>query len=175
MIKLEKDDIQLRALEPDDLSYLLEWENDPLYWTFSQQRIPYSEYLMRAYLKEAGQDLFEAGQLRLMLCFEGKPIGLVDLFDFDADHQRAALGILIGAKQYRGKGLAKKGLLLFLDYAFPSFNLKQVYVGVASTNKASLGLFEACGFKQYGLRKAWYRQGEDFVDEHCLQLLKEDR
>ncbi len=174
MIQSQSGDIKLRALEPEDLGLLLAWENDSAYWTHSQQRTPYSEYLMREYLKEAGQDLFEAKQLRLMVTYQEEAIGLVDLFDFDPDHQRAALGILIGAEKYRGKGLAKAALKLFLNYAFPSFNLRQVYVGVAAHNAASLALFKSCGFSEYGLRKAWYRQGDQFVDEHCLQLLKED-
>ncbi len=173
-MKLEDGKLKLRALEPSDLSYLVAWENNPAYWTYSQQKVPYSEYLLKEYINEAGKDLFEVGQLRLMICFEDNAIGLIDLFDFSADHQRAALGILIGSENYRGQGLAKKAMLLFLNYAFPTFNLKQVYAGISHNNHASLGLFEACGFKSCGLRKAWYREGSNFIDEHCLQLLKED-
>lgn len=173
-MKLEDGTIRLRALEPDDLSLLLDWENNPAFWTYSQQKVPYSEYLLKEYLKEAGKDLFEAGQLRLVICQNETAIGLVDLFDFDPDHQRAGVGIIIGSSQYRGQGFAQRALQLFLKYAFPAYNLKQVYAGMASDNQASLGLFEACGFKKYGTRKAWYRRGDEFVDEHCLQLLKED-
>ncbi len=173
-MKLAEGNIRLRALEPHDLNHLLAWENNPAYWTYSQQRIPYSEYLLKQYLDEAGKDLFEVGQLRFMICCNEDPIGLVDLFDFDPDHQRAAVGILIGSPNYRGQGIAKKSLQLFLEYAFPAFNLRQVYVGVASTNSASLGLFESCGFVHCGTRKGWYRDGDQFIDEHFLQLLKED-
>ena len=171
---LEQDGLKIRALEPEDLSHLLKWENDPAYWTFSQQRIPYSEYLLKEYLKEAGKDLFEAGQLRMVICYEDQGIGLVDLFDFDPDHQRAGIGILIGAADYQGQGLAKKALKLFLSYAFPNFNLQQVYAQVVPDNEASIQLFRACGFQEAGVLKNWFRQGDRFLDAIQFQFLKTD-
>lgn len=174
MISLEKDGLKLRALEPEDLSLLLRWENNPHFWTASHQRAPYSEYLLKNYLQEAGQTPFESGQLRLVITVNEKSIGLVDCFDFDPDHQRAGIGILIGESQAQGQGYAQKSLRLFLEYLFPNLNLHQVYAGIAANNQASLQLFEKCGFKKYGHRKQWYRQGDSFIDEYLFQLLKAD-
>ncbi len=173
MISLANDEIRLRALEPEDLSIILSWENDPIYWTAGQQQIPYSAYLLREYLTDAGKDPYETGQLRLMICKEEASIGLIDFFDFDPQHQRGAIGILIGAQSAQGKGYAKQAMQLFLNYLFPTFNLRQVHVGIGADNKASIKLFENCGFKKYGTRVQWYRQGESFTDEHLYQLLKE--
>lgn len=174
MIELHKDEIHLRPLEPEDLSLLLAWENDPTFWSASQQRMPHSQYLLKQYLKEAGESPYQSGQLRLVICLGDESIGLVDCFDFDADHLRAGIGILIGKQRESGKGYAQKALKLFIDYLFQSFNLKQVYAGIAVNNKASLALFEKVGFKKYGERKQWYREGDSFVDECLFQLLKED-
>jgi len=175
MIKLQKEDISLRALEPEDLSLLLAWENNPEFWTSSQQRAPYSEYLMKQYLLEVGKSPYEVGQLRMMICYKNQSIGLADFFDFDVDHRRGALGILIGAETNRGKGLAESALNLFIDYLFTAFDLQQLHVSIADGNVASLRLFEKCGFEKCGLRKQWYRQGDSFIDEHLLQLLKGSR
>lgn len=174
MIKLSTDNISLRALEPEDLSLLLAWENNPKYWTYSQQRVLYSEFLMKQYLLEAGRDPWEVRQLRLMIMKDGQSIGLLDFFDFEPEHNRGAIGVLIGAEAERGKGIASKALKLFLDYLFPSFQLEQVYAEIASNNDCSLRLFESCGFVETGIRKKWYREGDQFLDAHCLQFFKKD-
>lgn len=174
MISLEQNEIHLRALEPEDLSLLIAWENNPAFWTAAQQKIPYSEYLIKEYLKQAGQSPYESGQLRLVICKGEQSIGLIDCFDFDAHHQRAGIGILIAKSEESGKGYAQTALKIFAKYLFDNFNLIQLYAGIAAGNEASIRLFQNCGFVQYGLRKDWYRQGETFVDEHLFQLLKKD-
>lgn len=173
MLKLESGDIRLRALEPEDLSLLLAWENDPQYWTAAQQAMPHSEYLLKEYLKEAGADPLKTGQLRLVVCKADQSIGLVDCFDLDALHRRAGIGILI-SKDHQGDGNAKVALGLFVDYLFSAFNLNQVYAGIAANNYASLEIFKKVGFKEYGLRKDWYWQEGAWMDEVLYQLRKED-
>jgi diamine N-acetyltransferase len=171
---LEIDTIALRPLEPEDLSLLLAWENNPKFWTFSQQRIPYSAYLLKEFLKEADRSPYETGQLRLVISYEGKSVGLLDFFDFDVDHRRGAIGVLIGASQEQQKGIASKALKLFIDYLFPAFDLQQVYATVATSNTASLGLFDKVGFSKVGLHRQWYRESDRFIDAQFFQFLKED-
>lgn len=174
MIKLQEGAVRLRALEPDDLSLLLQWENDPQNWTVSQQRTLYSEFLMKQYLLEAGRDPWEVRQLRLIIMHEEQSIGLLDFFDFEPDNNRGAIGVLIGSKAERGKGIGSTALRLFINYLFPTFQLHQVYADISANNEASLRLFRQCGFKDSGVRKQWYRKGDQFEDAHCLQLLKAD-
>ncbi len=172
MINLSVDNICLRALEPEDLSLLLQWENNPQYWTVSQQRVLYSEFLMKQYLLEAGRDPWEVRQLRLMIVKDDQSIGLLDFFDFEPDHNRGAIGVLIGSENNRGKGTAAKALKLFIEYLFPTFQLEQVYAEIASNNASSLRLFQKAGFVETGIRKNWYRQADQFLDAHCLQFFK---
>jgi len=170
MIKLQDQELSLRALEPDDLSLLLAWENNPDLWTVSHQRAPYSSYLMHQYLQESGRDVWEVKQLRLMICVGKESIGLADFYDFEPDHKRGSIGILLGAKNQHGKGYASRALGIFIDYLFPTYDLHQIYAEVGANNIASQRLFQNCGFEQTEIRKQWYRHGDQFEDAVCFQI-----
>ena len=84
--------IFLRALEPGDLAFLAQIENDARLWQVGELHQPLSQYTLEAYLENAHQPLAEAGQLRLGICTTpGVMIGLVDLFNYDAMHHRAGV------------------------------------------------------------------------------------
>ena len=84
MITLKGATIYLRALEPNDLEFVYAVENDELVWEVSHTQTPYSRFLIRQYLENANQDIYEAKQLRLAICNldNDAAIGLIDIFDF---------------------------------------------------------------------------------------------
>ena len=84
MVTLKGKHIYLRALEPEDLDFVYEIENDMSLWQLSDTQTPYSRFLIKQYLENAQQDIFEAKQLRLAICnTNNDTIGLIDVFDFD--------------------------------------------------------------------------------------------
>jgi diamine N-acetyltransferase len=171
LLKLKGEHIKLRALEPEDLDLLEVWENNTENWRYSQQQVPFSKHILRAYLANAQQDIYEAKQLRLVIENEVEAIGLMDLYDFDFNNRRAGIGILIAAQENRKRGYAKEALQLMLQYAQKAFDLKQLYASVGANNKASLKLFYSLGFKEAGIRAQWFREGNEWEDEHLLQLI----
>ena len=166
--------VYLRALEPEDLEFLYAIENDESIWEVSHTLTPYSRFLIRQYLENAHQDIFEAKQLRLAICLHESTtaIGLIDLFDFDPVHRRAGVGILIQNEDDRGKGLGKEALELLIKYAFHHLQLHQIYANIGAENSASIALFTTFGFQKIGLKKDWiYRNGQYF-DEVLYQLIQ---
>ncbi len=97
MKTLENTTISLRAPELEDLDLLFIWENEPSIWQVSGTLTPFSRYILKQYLEHAGKDIYEVKQLRLMIQLKSnhRPVGAVDLFDFDPHHHRAGIGILI--------------------------------------------------------------------------------
>ena len=84
MLKLKGERIYLRAIEPNDLDFLYQLENDTGIWEISGTMVPYAKHILELYLQNAYKDIYEAKQLRLCICdTEDNVIGLVDLFDFD--------------------------------------------------------------------------------------------
>jgi diamine N-acetyltransferase len=176
MESLKDNHIRLRALEPEDLHLLQRWENNETWWEHGNIHRPFSRYILSEYLQQAHQDIFQAGQMRLVIqLLDGPAIGLIDFFDFDAFHQRTGIGILIGDDRHRGKGLAHKALGLACDYGFQHLGLRQIHCTIASDNQASKKLFVKSGFKYCGTRKDWIRRGDDFIDEELYQLMKDKK
>ena len=56
MITLKGERIYLRALEPEDLDFIHEIENDESIWEISSTQTPYSKFLIKQYLENARQD-----------------------------------------------------------------------------------------------------------------------
>ena len=173
MITLKGNTIYLRALEPEDLEFIYHIENDESIWEVSNTQTPYSKFLIRQYLENAHQDIYEAKQLRLAICTNNssKAIGLIDLFDFDPKNQRAGIGIVIQNQADRSKGFGKEALGLLIDYAFTQLQLHQLYANIGSNNSASSTLFSTFGFQKIGVKKDWILYNNQFQDEDLYQLI----
>lgn len=166
--------IFLRALEPEDLEFIYAIENDENIWEVSNTITPYSKFLIRQYLENAHQDIYEAKQLRLAICKNdtSEAIGLIDLFDFDAKNKRAGVGIIIQNEVDRNSGFGKEALALMIEYSFQQLQLHQLYANIGTDNKASLSLFTTFGFEKIGVKKDWNFSNNAFQDEAVFQLIK---
>ena len=116
---LSNQHILLRALEPEDLDFLKAIENDPDNWKHGDTIQPFSEYILKEYIKVAEQSIMEAGQLRLLIADkqDEKRIGFIDLYDFDQRHKRAGVAIIIHQDHQRN-GFALQALQIIEKYAF---------------------------------------------------------
>jgi diamine N-acetyltransferase len=170
---LKGEDIQLRALEPNDLELLYTWENNSEVWNVSQTLVPFSKFVLHQYLENQHLDIFATKQLRLVIVNSNNvSVGLIDLFEFDPQNSRAGIGILIADEKNRGKGYSKSALKIFLNYAFNHLGLHQVYANVGSQNTASITLFSGLGFKEAGVKKDWIKNGISFHDEILFQCIR---
>lgn len=164
--------VRLRAIEPGDEDLLFIWENDQKIWQVSNTLTPFSRHVLRQYLEQSHLDIFQAKQLRLVIeaIETDKPVGLIDLFDFDPHHQRAGIGILIGDSAEWGKGYAKDAIRVLLKYAFTVLLLNQLYCSIDESNAASLSLFKNAGFRITGIKEKWNRSFTGWSSEWFLQI-----
>lgn len=163
--------VALRALEPTDLDFLYALENDPAIWAVSDTLTPVSRHALREYLKHAAADFFEVRQLRLVVdSYEwGQSVGVVDLFNFEPLHQRAAVGITILATERR-RGYAEQTLEWLVTHARQTLHLHQLYCTVAQSNRASIRLFKKVGFRQVGVRHSWLRANTPAGWENAVEM-----
>jgi diamine N-acetyltransferase len=173
--------IYLRAIETSDLELLYAWENNTENWSVSHTYTPFSKYVLEQYLVNSHQDIYTNKQLRLMICMlqsetQSNPnnncIGTIDLFDFEPNHLRCGVGILIAEKSERKKGYASETLQILTNYCFETLNMHQLYCNINTDNEDSILLFQKHGFKITGIKKDWNRSGNNFKDELLLQLIK---
>ena len=172
MITLKGEHIFLRALEPEDLGFIHGIENDESLWELSNTITPYSKFLIKQYLEHSHKDIFEVKQLRLVISnYENKPLGMIDLFDFDFKNRRAGVGILVKESNNRKLGYGREALQLLIKYSFSHLGLHQLYCNISEDNDASIKLFSSQGFKKIGLKKDWnYIEGA-YKNELLFQLL----
>jgi diamine N-acetyltransferase len=174
MMTLKGTNIYLRALEPEDLEFVYAIENNESVWEVSNTQTPYSRFLIRQYLDNAHQDIYEAKQLRLAICLNNsqEAIGLIDLFDFDPKNNRAGVGILINDAQNRNKGIGSEALALIIVYSFEQLQLHQLYANIGTDNEISIQLFTKFGFQKIGIKKDWIKVNNRYKDELLFQLIK---
>ena len=173
MITLTGTTIYLRALEPEDLAFIYKIENNESIWEVSNTQTPYSRFLIRQYLENAHQDIYEAKQLRLAICFNTtfEAVGLIDLFDFDPINNRAGVGIVISNEANRNSGIGSQALQLVINYAFNKLQLHQLYANIGTNNEISLALFTKFGFQKIGIKKDWNKTNNVYQDEILFQLI----
>ncbi|PQJ72514.1 GNAT family N-acetyltransferase [Polaribacter butkevichii] len=166
--------INLRALEPEDLDFLYQIENNESFWEISHTQTPFSKFILRQYLENAHLDIYEAKQLRLLIeeSSTKKQLGMIDVFDYNPMHKRAGIGVLIHPK-YQQNGFASEALSLLIAYAFTYLNVHQLYANITSNNLKSISLFTKHHFLKVGVKKDWILSEGKFKDEVLFQLIKE--
>lgn len=171
MVSLKGKNIQLRALEPQDLDFLYELENNTNVWEISGTQTPYSKHILKQYLDNAHRDIFDVKQLRLCICKEDKVLGLIDLFDFDPQNRRAGIGIIVLDQKERNQGIGTEAIELLNNYAFSVLGLRQLYANVIEDNERSIHIFKKLGFSEVGVKKDWIFSNGEFKNEVLLQKI----
>jgi len=169
---MEGENIFLRAVEPQDIDFILELENDSDNWRLSETLFPYSRYDIENFVLNTEHDIFVNKQLRLMIVAKSsrKTIGCIDLFEFDALHKRAGIGIII-SKENRKNGFASEALQLMKNHAFNFLGLHQLFCHIQPNNQLSINLFTKLGYQQTGIKKDWEFYDGKYEDVYFFQLI----
>ena len=152
--------LKLRKIEPSDLPFLYQWENDATMWADSDTHNPLSRHDLHQYIENTTGDIYRDGQLRLIIeSSEAGIMGCIDLFDFDARNRKAAIGMYI-APDARGKGVGKKAVEQLLDYAFGFLHLRRIYAIISVHNHPCSRIYEQMGFIPSSPLKDWTLEGD---------------
>ena len=163
--------VVLRAMEPEDLEWLYAMENDREVWHIGNTNVPYSRYVLHDYIANSTNDIYHDGQVRMIVENEAREqIGMVDVFDFNAQHRRAEVSIVV-QKKHRRKGYAAAAIARIADYSLRVLHLHPLYAVVAEDNEASLALFFSQGFQTHNRLKEWLFDGVEYADAIVLQKI----
>ncbi len=95
-------------------------------------------------------------------------IGNVMYYDYSISNKQTELGIMIGDKDYWGKGYGTEAVQLLLEYLFSVLNLKRVYLHTLSWNYRAQASFIRAGFN---VVRSVRRGGHDFI---LMEVIKSD-
>jgi len=128
---------------------------------------------LREYV-QARQDKREVAFYAIHAAQTDEHIGNIKLDFHDAKANVSELGLLIGNKNYWGKGVGKEACKMLLKYAFDTLQIRKIYLAVYEPNIAAKKLYENLGFKLEGtLRKHISIKGQNF-DKYLMGIFKEE-
>ena len=160
--------VYLRALEESDISEeFLNWLNDLEVTRYLETgKFPSTPASVQDYLKR-----FQASTTDLGFAIVDREteqhIGNVTLNRINWIHRTADTGLMIGRKDFWGKGLAFESWSLMIEYAFNRLSLRKIIAGALVDNVASVKVLKKLGFKEEGV----FRQ-EAFVDGKYLDGIR---
>jgi len=169
------DRVYLRAVERDDLERCYAWMNDEELVGTLAMRYPMSLAREADWVERTtrGQD---PSSLTFAICLaEGnRHVGNCGLVQVDRDNRTATLGIFIGEKDCRGRGLGEEAVRLLCRFAFDEMDLHKIRLDVYATNPGAARTYERVGFQREGLlREETYRTGRR-IDVIRMGLLREE-
>jgi Acetyltransferases, including N-acetylases of ribosomal proteins len=88
-------------------------------------------------------------------------IGICALMHIDYKNRNCELSIVIGNRDYWGKGVGTEVMNQLIEWGFNSLNLHKLYLHVFSSNTRAISLYEKLGFKKEGVfEEELFRNGE---------------
>lgn len=165
----------LRPLERTDLNErYLGWLNDPEVTRYTETGIfpSTAEDLENFYRSVTGSknDVI----LAVVDKESGRHIGNVKLGPIHWIHRSATFGILIGEKEFWGKGAGEEATRLIVEYGFQRLNLRRIDLGVFAEHEAAVRCYEKVGFKVEGRMREDLFQGGQYKDRLWMGLLRSE-
>src|SRR3989344_3735682 len=158
---------EILELRPISVAYVsrsyVAWLNDPKVNQYLESRFTRSTIAgVRKYVKNILKD--KDIYFFAIIAQDGTHIGNIKLGPIDQHHKLAAIGLMIGDKQYWGRGYATEAIRLITHFAFKNLKLHKVTAGTYTNNLGSIKAFLKEGFYQEGVERKHYRYGKDYVD-----------
>lgn len=172
---LEGKEIFLRPLSIEDVDgNYVDWLNDAEVCKFNSHHVfPYNKQRAEEYIKSVSlaKDMLI---LAIVAKKEKKHIGNISLQHIDFLNNNAEYAILLGDKDYWGKGIAKEASLLILSHGFTELNLHRIYCGTAAENIAMQKLAAYLGMTEEGRRKEAQLKNGKYNDIIEYGVLRKD-
>lgn len=174
--KLVGDNVYLspRIASDEEVQKFTEWMNDfqiTDYLINSASLI--SEPAEREWLEKTAKDfkdrIFDIVDLK-----NDELLGSISLEHIDATHRCATLGIFIGEKNRRSKGVGTEAINLILEYGFRYLNLHSVQLEVMAANERAIRCYEKCGFKKTGQSRERFFLGGKYYDNVQMDILRSE-
>jgi UDP-4-amino-4,6-dideoxy-N-acetyl-beta-L-altrosamine N-acetyltransferase len=156
------DRVELVPFTEEYLPLYHRWRNDPDIMQFDQPGYlyPVSYEEIEVWFDKV-KNSTNSYSFAIKVKDEKKIIGICALLGIDSKNRNCELSIVIGEKDYWGKGYGKETMNILMNLAFNEFNMHKIYLRVMSFNKRAIKLYESLGFLREGvLKESIYRKGK---------------
>ena len=191
---LQSDKVCLRPFEDGDVQHLSAWFNDPevTHFMFTGQK-PTTEKQVKKIMDhdiEHGRTSTAPQSIKTIVEQEVKAltntifmvcnvsteelIGLVGLYEIHQIARKAEMRIIIGNKNYWGKGYGTEITEIINFYGFDRLNLHRIYLGVTHENKGGIRAYEKAGYVHEGVLKEDIYRNSRYYDSVRMGILRND-
>ena len=146
------------------------WRNDP----------EVAQYDQSGFIRPMSFEEVEEWSQRMVegltfIAYDGEvPLGTCAFMNLDERNRHAELAIVIGNKDYWGKGFGTEIMKQLLDWGFYGLNLNRLYLHVFSTNNRAIALYEKMGFIKEGEMREMLFQNGEAVNLIAYGMLKDE-
>ena len=164
----------LSPCDPEDAGKWAVWDND------LEVTIPLGDEAYMPTSLEKSQESLHRANMNQAQVFSivdlatAALIGRCMLFDIDHVNRKAMLGIVIGEKEYWGRGYGQEATRLLVEYGFSLLNLNSIMLGTFEFNQRAIHCYEKVGFKEIGRRRQARIVGGHKYDVILMDLLAEE-
>lgn len=153
-------EIILHPILEGDLDCIQVWRNSPNVMNWCRQYRPLSREDMKAWFKKLHEDKdYNLANDLFLLVREGSPIGVGGFVRIDWRNRKAEVSFYVGDDDERTESNITEALLLLMDYAFETLNIRKVYFPVYEKNP-NLAIYEKILTREYVAKQEYYWEGE---------------
>jgi len=175
---LKGEKVFLRPIEMKNLPviarFIASWINDEIvtYYMFTGQK-PLNLKQVIAEFKKQLED--EKNIIFLVTDIKSKKaIGYAGLYEINPTARKAEFRILIGKKDFWGKGYGTETTELITYYGFDRLNLNRIYLGYVADNKGAGRSYEKSGYVYEGTLKEEIYRNSQYYDAIRMAILREN-
>ncbi|MCX2964481.1 GNAT family N-acetyltransferase [Gordonia sp. SW 21] len=165
VLVLSDDVVTLRAHSSADAERVVEYATDPLTMRWARMPSPYGRTDAERYIAGARAGWQSGDAMTWAIEYEGRFIGSVDL---TGSGRIVEIGFVLHPDA-RGRGLARRAIILAIEYAVAHRDIEVVRWQAEEGNLASLRTAHSCGFTLTAKIPDWLEMNSKVVDAWCAK------
>jgi RimJ/RimL family protein N-acetyltransferase len=154
--------IKLRKVKSSDWKLFLKWWKDKELISLTSGIVEDSDEVLRKYFDQMMQSKKDQ---HFIILLGRKPIGHISLMR--KSKTMAEINIVIGEKQYWGKGIGTKAIKKATGLAFSKLKYKSICLEVRPDNQRAISTYENCGFIKKKIKR-YPKTNQPVTLEMCL-------
>lgn len=163
----------LRPLTLEDVS------DDYIAWMNDYEIVKYTESRFTTHTRQSINEFVKKANTATAHTFaivakdSNKHIGNIKLDGIDERLHDGDVGLIIGRKEYHGRGIATECIRLVTEYAFKQLGLQRVWCGIYAPNIGSIKAFNKAGWEIFATEpQSCYFEGK-YVDCHKMHKIND--
>lgn len=173
---IKGDLVKLRAYKEEDIGKAYEFVNDEEVKKFISVdgSFPMTIWEEESWIKTRKSNVNLTYDFAIEDLKTNKYIGGCSINSTNIKNRNCVIGIMIGDKDYWGKGYGRDALKVLIKFIFEELNFDKIKLSVFSFNKRAISCYKKLGFKEEGiLKNEIYRNGK-YYDDILMAIFKDE-